>query len=93
MLSRVPGWLRSRLLVDVSCESLDFVNYMAIHEYTKSNGLGGPAHQAAQSTPWRTRVMSSLTYPSLRRTYVLHRIISEPAHDLSHTSLVVPPCY
>jgi hypothetical protein len=52
MLSLIPGWLRSRLLVDVSSDTRDFVNYIAVHEYTQSNGLEGPAHrELAEGTP------------------------------------------
>ncbi|KAF8519539.1 alpha/beta-hydrolase [Gautieria morchelliformis] len=87
MLSLIPGWLRSRLLVDVSSDTLDFVKYIAVHEYTKSNGLEGPAHKAAQCTPWRARVMSFLKQPAIRRTYRLHRVLPKLTNDLSH----IPP--
>lgn len=90
MLSCIPGWLRSRLLVDISSEHSDFIKYLAIHEYTVSNGLGGPVHNASQSTPWRSRVMSSLSTPVHRRTYALRRVIPKLANDLSHISLEVP---
>jgi 3-oxoadipate enol-lactonase len=74
----------------VSYGSTDLFNYIAIHEYSQSNGLGGPAHKAAQSTPWRTRVMLSLKGPALRRTYILHRVIPKLANDLSHLPPDVP---
>ncbi|KAF8589439.1 alpha/beta-hydrolase [Ramaria rubella] len=91
MLSHIPGWLRSRLLLEVSPEKpLGFTRYLAIHEYTESNELGGSAHKAAMSTTWRTRVMLGLQSSPQRRVYRLHRIFSAVPNDLDHLPLDKP---
>ena len=61
MLTRIPGWMRSRRfrLFD-SVEQRDdpggLVQCLAIHEYHETNGLGGPEHKASMSTPWREKM-------------------------------------
>ncbi|CAI4220128.1 unnamed protein product [Parascedosporium putredinis] len=60
MLSRVPGWLRTRWYKTSSIEDVGKVTYLAIHDYTQQNGLGGPEHKACMSTPWRSEVDEKL---------------------------------
>ncbi|KAL2826093.1 Thiolase, N-terminal domain-containing protein [Aspergillus cavernicola] len=68
MLSRVPGWRRSRLFLTTSIDPNARREFIALHEFTPQNGLGGPEHKAATDTPWRTRI-SSLLSTKTRRIY------------------------
>ncbi|KAL2821144.1 Alpha/Beta hydrolase protein [Aspergillus granulosus] len=68
MLARVPGWRRSRLFVTASIDPKAPREFVALHEFTPQNGLGGPEHKAAMDTPWRTRVSEYLT-SKIRRVY------------------------
>ncbi|KAL4811450.1 Thiolase, N-terminal domain-containing protein [Aspergillus unguis] len=68
MLARVPGWRRSRLFVTASIDSQAPREFVALHEFTPKNGLGGPEHKASMETPWRARIAESLTSKT-RRVY------------------------
>ncbi|KII90350.1 hypothetical protein PLICRDRAFT_123391 [Plicaturopsis crispa FD-325 SS-3] len=70
LLAMIPGWQRTRRFRQVSDNAQ--VELLALHEYTEDNGLGGPEHTHAISTPWRTEVQS-LVESLQRRTYVLYR--------------------
>ncbi|KAJ8104658.1 hypothetical protein ONZ43_g7747 [Nemania bipapillata] len=51
MLSKVPGWLRSRLFMISSLEKGQPPRFLALHDYAKKHGVGGVEYQAAISTP------------------------------------------
>lgn len=86
MLSRVPGWLRTRWFRTSSIEDVGKVTYLAIHDYTKQNGLGGPEHKASTSTTWRTEVMSKYVEAASRRTFSLFYVFGSGSRDLSSLS-------
>jgi len=58
MLSKIPGWLRSRRYRIVWAENMQEgeIEIMALHDFEAKNGLEGPEHQKAKSTPWRDEV-------------------------------------
>lgn len=69
MITKIPGWLRSRrlILVDSSITSLNPKSkegykpgprFLALHDFAHIDGLDGPEHDACRNTPWRTEVMS-----------------------------------
>lgn len=65
MLSKIPGWLRSRRFKMVvggikGMPPTGQVECLAVHEFEEKNGLGGPEHKAAQDTPWRTKVLDKV---------------------------------
>ncbi|KAL2789062.1 Thiolase, N-terminal domain-containing protein [Aspergillus keveii] len=68
MLARVPGWRRSRLYMTASIDPKAPREFVAIHEFTAQNGLGGPEHKASMDTPWRSRVSGYLSSKT-RRVY------------------------
>jgi pimeloyl-ACP methyl ester carboxylesterase len=72
MLSKVPGWLRTRRFVTSSIDPQAPVEYLALHEYTPKNGLGGPEFVAATTSPWNKEVMSKVVKEKRRRTYDLY---------------------
>jgi pimeloyl-ACP methyl ester carboxylesterase len=91
MLSKVPGWLRSRLFKISSIESGGADTFFSLHEYTKENGLGGPEHKASMATPWRSEVFSKYTTSKGRRTYSLFKVFGPAPRDLSSLSKVSAP--
>lgn len=65
MLSKIPGWMRSRRFRMVvggiqGMPPKDQVECLAVHEFKADNGLNGPEHKAAQDTPWRTKVIDKI---------------------------------
>lgn len=72
MLSKVPGWLRTRRFVTSSIDPKAPVEYLALHEYKPKNGLGGPEFKAATSTPWAADIMSKVAKDKRRRVYDLY---------------------
>jgi len=77
LLSKIPGWLcgrRYKLVESVSrgvkLEPEEDVKpqaeYLAIHELEMHGFMGLPEFNAAIQTPWRERVMKTVTYTELR---------------------------
>ena len=86
MLSRVPGWRRTRLFRTSALEKGAETRVLALHEYTKENGLGGPEHLAAMDTPLRNEVFAKYVGEKKRRTYALFRIFGSGPTDLASLS-------
>lgn len=72
MLSKVPGWLRSRRFVTSSIDPKAPYELLALHEYKPKNGLGGKEFQAATSTPWTQEIMTKVVKDKRRRVYDLY---------------------
>ena len=84
MLSKVPGWLRSRLFKTSRVEeNQSKVVFFALHDYTKENGLGGAEHKASMNTPWRTRIFDKYVAAKGRRTFSLFYVFGPAPRDLS----------
>ncbi|KAG6840386.1 hypothetical protein C0991_007047 [Blastosporella zonata] len=77
LLSKVAGWLcgkRYRLVESVSRgvkiepaeDEKPYNDYLAIHELESHGFMGLPEFNAAIKTPWRERVMKSVTFSELR---------------------------
>lgn len=88
MLSRVPGWRRSRLFVTAAIDSSAPRESLALHEYAAVNGLGGEAHQATMNTPWRQRLMNDVVTSKRRRVYEWYYTFGPAPRELS--SLAAP---
>jgi pimeloyl-ACP methyl ester carboxylesterase len=87
MLSKVPGWLRTRRFVTSSIlDSKEPAEYLALHEYVPKNGLGGDKFKAATSTPWVKEVSTSVVQEKRRRTYDLYYTFGPGPRDLSALS-------
>ena len=75
LLSKVPGWLRTRRFVTSAItpdsEKGD-TEYMALHEYSPTNGLGGPEFQRAISTSWAQKIVDEVESTRARRVYSLY---------------------
>ncbi|KAJ5096485.1 hypothetical protein NUU61_005841 [Penicillium alfredii] len=88
MLSRVPGWRRSRRFVTAAIDSSAPRESLALHEYAPVNGLGGEAHKAAMNTPWGQRLMSEVVTSKNRRVYEWYYTFGPAPRELS--SLAAP---
>jgi pimeloyl-ACP methyl ester carboxylesterase len=83
MLSKVPGWLRSRVFKTSSIEPGAKEVYFGLHDYAKVNGLGGPEHKASMDTPWRDGVFGKYVASKGRRTYSLFYVFGPAPRDLA----------
>ncbi|KAL0940272.1 3-oxoadipate enol-lactonase 2 [Colletotrichum truncatum] len=86
MLSKVPGWLRTRV---VKVSSLgdgagSKTTFFALHDYARQNGLGGPEHKASMSTKWGGEIVSKYVKDKSRRTYKLFYVFGPAPRDLSN---------
>ncbi|KAK4159741.1 Alpha/Beta hydrolase protein [Cladorrhinum sp. PSN259] len=87
MLSKIPGWLRSRVFRTPSViEGGKDVKIVTLHEYKKENGLEGPEHKASMDTPWRTEVFDKYITSKGRRTYELFYVFGPGPRDLDSLS-------
>lgn len=84
MLSKVAGWLRTRIFrTSISLDKDAPLKYLILHEYKKENGLGGPEYQAATSTKWREEVFEKVIANKHRRAYSLFYVFGPAPRDLS----------
>jgi pimeloyl-ACP methyl ester carboxylesterase len=72
MISKVPGWLRTRRYETSSIDPKAPVEYLALHEYAPENGLGGAEFKAAVSTEWAKKVLGKAQKDITRRVYDLY---------------------
>ncbi|KAH6851367.1 Alpha/Beta hydrolase protein [Chaetomium sp. MPI-CAGE-AT-0009] len=84
MLSKIPGWLRSRVFRTPSVieGKGSEIKLVTLHEYTKENGLEGPEHKAAMNTPWRDDVFAKYIAHKGRRTYELFYVFGQGPREL-----------
>jgi pimeloyl-ACP methyl ester carboxylesterase len=85
MLAKVPGWLRTRIYRSSSLDE-GRPRLVSLHEYAKTNGLGGPEHKASMSTARREDVFSKYIDQKGRRTYSLFYVFGPGPRDLSSLS-------
>lgn len=78
LLSKVPGWRRSRRLKSSSvvkplgpAAGEKRIEYISLHEYDPVNGLGGPEFKAATTTEWTQKVNTNIVGEKKRRVYNL----------------------
>ncbi|TVY23077.1 3-oxoadipate enol-lactonase [Lachnellula hyalina] len=70
MMSKVPGWLRTRRFVTSSIDPQAPAQYLALYDYSPKNGLSGaPELEAARTTPWAKEVQSKVVKEMKRRVY------------------------
>lgn len=86
LLSKVPGWLRSRFFKTSSVENPSKKVLFMLHDYQKDNGLGGPEHTASMDTPWRTQVFDKYVANKSRQTFSLFYVFGPGPRDLESLS-------
>jgi hypothetical protein len=70
-LHALPGWRRTRRFALVDGQAPRF---LALHEIDDPGVFSTDAYRAATNTPWRTKVMSTLTAEE-RRTFAYHNTV------------------
>lgn len=92
MLSKIPGWLRSRRFRMTvggikGMPPQGQIECMAVHDFELKNGLGGPVHDAAVDTPWRTRIMDKILSKDRRlwKHYLTFDALEEPPSSVMTT--------
>ncbi|KAL9619102.1 MAG: hypothetical protein Q9160_006279 [Pyrenula sp. 1 TL-2023] len=82
LLSKIPGWRRSRRFRLVWSEDIVYghTELLAVHEFAKQNGIGGPEHQLARDTPWRSKVVDKISYTD-RKYFELFHILKADEHQ------------
>ena len=86
LLQKVPGWLRTRRFVTSYIDEGEPTEFIALHEYTPENGLGGPEFQAATTTPWTKEINSTAVTAKKRRVYSLYYTFGPVPRDLTPLS-------
>jgi pimeloyl-ACP methyl ester carboxylesterase len=86
MLSKVPGWLRSRRFITSTVEPRDTTEYLTLHEYAPENGLEGEEFKVATSTPWQKEIMEKIIREKRRRVYDLVYTFGPAPRNLSNLS-------
>lgn len=51
--------------------------YIAIHEFDKENGLGGPYHEQSMNTPWRLKMVDAVKSRDAKRWEFFHEFKAE----------------
>ncbi|KAI0025313.1 Alpha/Beta hydrolase protein [Xylariomycetidae sp. FL0641] len=93
MLAQVPGWLRSRLFRTSRLErDAPATKLLALHEYARRHGLGGPEHRASMSTPRREQVFRDAVAQTSRRQHALFYVFGPAPRDLQNLSRLPAGC-
>ncbi|OAX79962.1 hypothetical protein ACJ72_05714 [Emergomyces africanus] len=96
LLSKVPGWLRTRRFVSSAIEPTANREYLSLHEYVSLDGPSGPEFKSMNATPWREQVMADLVKDRSRRVYEHYYTFGAAPRDLTslssetHTGVTVP---
>jgi pimeloyl-ACP methyl ester carboxylesterase len=92
MLSKVPGWLRTRRFVTSSIlEGKEGIEYLVLHEYAPENGVDGEEYRAATSTKWGCDIMANLVKEKKRRVYSLYYTFGAAPRHLAEVAEFVSP--
>lgn len=92
MLSKVPGWLRTRRFVTSSIlEGKEEIEYLALHEYLPKNGLNGEVFRAATSTQWNHEIMANVVQKKKRRVYELYYTFGAAPRHLAEVTEFTSP--
>ncbi|TDZ39668.1 3-oxoadipate enol-lactonase 2 [Colletotrichum spinosum] len=86
LLSKVPGWLRTRLykISSLGDGAGSQTTFFVLHDYARQNGLGGPEHKASTATEWAREFASKHVKSMGRRTYSLFYVFGPAPRDLSN---------
>jgi len=93
LMSKVPGWLRTRRFITSSVEPKDEVEYLNLYDFTSENGLGGEELRNATNTPWTKYVEANVVQEKVRRLYSQYYIFGPAPRDLSVLSNADLPAF
>ncbi|EME49064.1 hypothetical protein DOTSEDRAFT_142675 [Dothistroma septosporum NZE10] len=92
MLSKVPGWLRTRrFLMRIGgiqgMPPSGQIEILAVHDFSKSDALDGPEWKAATSTQWRNKMIEKVLWRDSRTWshYLSFDALEEPASSVITT--------
>lgn len=92
LMAKVPGWLRTRRFVTSSIlGGKEGMEYLALHEYTPKNGLGGEEFKAATSTPWCNEILTNIVQEMEVRIYELYYTFGAAPRHLAEISDFTSP--
>ncbi|RYP70585.1 hypothetical protein DL771_005404 [Monosporascus sp. 5C6A] len=86
MMSKVPGWLRSRLFRTSNLEAGKPVSILILSDYAKENGLDSEGCRVATATQLTEDVFSKYANLPARRRYSLFYIFGPAPRDLDNLS-------
>jgi pimeloyl-ACP methyl ester carboxylesterase len=88
LLSKVPGWLRTRRFVTSSMspegqgKEDHELEYLALHEYAPANGLGGEEFKKATGTKWNDKIWGEVVREKRRRVWGWHYTFGAAPREL-----------
>ncbi|KFA80486.1 hypothetical protein S40288_02044 [Stachybotrys chartarum IBT 40288] len=86
MVSKIPGWLRTRLFKTSSLEQAQRTRFFVYHDFAKQNGLDGDAHKAAVSTENVADAVKSFVASEQKRNHELFYVFGPAPRDLDSLS-------
>ncbi|KAI1329278.1 Alpha/Beta hydrolase protein [Xylariaceae sp. FL0255] len=86
MISKVPGWLRTRVFKTSSLEKGVPPSFLALGEFSKENGLGGLEYKAAAATARAKDITGKYASVISRRKYELFYVFGDGPRDLYNLS-------
>jgi pimeloyl-ACP methyl ester carboxylesterase len=91
MISKIPGWLRTRHYKVSKIDSGDPTQGVIVHEYAPENGLEGPEAQAAIGTTWAKKISSEVVLEVKRRLYSLYYTFGPAPRELGISTDFLAP--
>ncbi|PTB72025.1 alpha/beta-hydrolase [Trichoderma longibrachiatum ATCC 18648] len=85
-MSKIPGWLRSRLFKTSSLELNQPTKYLSFHDFAKDNGLAAAEQTAATDNSWKNDDFDKAVASRNRRTYSLFYTFGPAPRDLDPLS-------
>ncbi|KAL7943798.1 Alpha/Beta hydrolase protein [Trichoderma barbatum] len=85
-MSKIPGWLRSRLFKTSSLEPDQPTKYLSFHDLTKENGLRDAAQKATTDNSWSNEDFEKSVESRNRRMYSLFYTFGPAPRDLDPLS-------
>lgn len=89
-LSKIPGWIRSRLFKTSSLEPDLPTKYLSFHDFAKDNGLREAEQKAATDSSWKNDDFDKAVASGQRRIYSLFYTFGPAPRDLYHLSKLPP---
>lgn len=98
LLANVPGWQRTRCYKTAGANLANHLStarpvYLALHEFSRENGLTGPEYKTCMSTSWHNRIMAELIDTQSTRIYRLEGTAHLSPNDMIHAPTSFPEFY
>ncbi|KAI1438986.1 Alpha/Beta hydrolase protein [Xylaria sp. CBS 124048] len=90
LLSKVPGWLRSRLFKTSASTPGEPVVFLGLHDYAEDNGLGGPEFNAASYSPRANAVYGKYATVAWGGIFSLVHVFGQGPRDLENLAKLPP---